>query len=137
MITETERHLAYAESQASHPDRQLQPLLALIYGPSLQQLRGADAQDTTKAESSCGASGRESARPLARPLNSSIKQRVIIMVIYVCDDVDVADRLPAKHVLLEPFETNLHRLNHSLRIEYRRFAAPRRDLLVQHHYPTG
>ncbi len=55
MTTETERHLAYAESQANHHDPQLQPLLALIYGPGLQQLRSAVAQETAKAENPCGA----------------------------------------------------------------------------------
>ena len=45
MASETERHLAYAEAQANHPDPQLQSLLTLIYGPSLERLRDAVAQE--------------------------------------------------------------------------------------------
>ncbi len=45
MASETERYLAYAEAQANHPDPQLQSLLALIYGPSLERLGDAVTQE--------------------------------------------------------------------------------------------
>ena len=40
-MTEAERRLAYAEAQTNHPDPQLRPLLAWIFGPDLPQLRAS------------------------------------------------------------------------------------------------
>lgn len=38
-MTDPERCLAYTEVQANHPDPQLRPLLAFLYGPALRVLR--------------------------------------------------------------------------------------------------
>ena len=70
MTTETERHLAYAEAQANHPDPQLQSLLALIYGPSLQPLREAVAREAINAKGPCaGRPGKSHASPSAIPIS--------------------------------------------------------------------
>jgi len=40
-MTDAQRRLAYAEAQVNHPDPQLRPLLAWMFGPGLPRLRSA------------------------------------------------------------------------------------------------
>ena len=49
-MTEAERPLHYAEAQANHPDPQLRPLFAAIFGPDLPRLRAAVEQEKAEGE---------------------------------------------------------------------------------------
>ena len=50
-MTDAERYLAYAESQASHPNTQLRPLLATVFGPGLLRLHAVAEEERVRKES--------------------------------------------------------------------------------------
>ena len=49
-MTDAERDLAYAEAQVDHPDPQLRPLLAAVFGPGLSRLRSIAEEEWASRE---------------------------------------------------------------------------------------
>src|SRR4051812_2483456 len=70
------------------------------------------------------------------PLNLAIEVLMVVVVVGVRDDVDVADRVPLEHLGPEALQADLDRLDHGLGVEHGRRAATQRSLPVQQDEPT-